>query len=443
MRFRASDVAVAVDGVLRGPDVDIDGVSFDSRTIQPGQLFVPLVAERDGHDFIDAALERGAAAYLTRLGHQGGTAVDVDDTLQALMDLARARRWHFHGLVVGVTGSVGKTSTKDLARAALAAGGLRTWANERSFNNDQGLPTALLNAPDDAEVMVLEMGMRGFGEIERLCGIAQPHVGIVTAVGEAHADRVGGLDGVAIAKGELVRALPDTGTAILNADDPRVLAMRQLASGAVVTYGEADDADVRISGVTLDELARASFRLDSPWGSADVWLAVSGAHMVSNAAAALACAGVAGGDVQAAAAGLCSASASAMRMEMVHTVSGALVINDAYNANPTSMRAALDTLAALPAERRVAVLGVMAEITEPERQHLDIADHARELGIHLVTSGTALYGVAPSGDPLAAVGSLASGDAILVKASRDAGFERIAGALVAAGGGRTVVEPDA
>jgi UDP-N-acetylmuramoyl-tripeptide--D-alanyl-D-alanine ligase len=435
VRFRASDAASAIGGILRGPDVDIDGVSFDSRSIRPGQLFVPVVADRDGHDFIDTALANGAAAYFSALGSQGGTCIDVDDTLVALMDLARARRWSFGGTVIGITGSVGKTSTKDFAAVALAAGGRRTSANERSFNNDQGLPTTLLNAPDDTEVLVLEMGMRGFGEIERLCGIAQPQIGVVTRVAEAHGERVGGIDGVARAKAELVAALPTAGTALLNADDERVAAMRSRTDASVVSFGVSPSADVRIEALTTDDLVRASFRLHSPWGNVDVRLGMSGAHMAHNAAAALACVGVVGGDLAAAAAALADAGLSPMRMATARTPGGATLIDDSYNANPTSMRAALDALAALPAERRFALLGVMAEISDPEAEHLAIAAYAGVHDIQVIAVGTPLYGIEPTDDPLvaltAAAGSLSSRDAVLVKGSRVAGLERVAGALIA------------
>jgi UDP-N-acetylmuramoyl-tripeptide--D-alanyl-D-alanine ligase len=428
MRFRASDVEAATGGRLVGPDVDIDGVSFDSRSIRPGQLFVPLVDQRDGHDFIDGALASGAAAYLTTRAAGTGTAIEVDDTLQALMRLATERRKHTAATVVGITGSVGKTSTKDLAWAALAAS-KRTWANERSFNNDQGLPTTLLNAPDDTEVLVLEMGMRGFGEITRLCGIASPRIGIVTRVAEAHSDRVGGIDGVAEAKAELVDALPADGIAILNGDDPRVRAMASRCAGSSIVYGEAVDADVRITDVTLDRLARASFTAHTPWGVVAVRLGVSGRHMVSNAAAALACVGAVGGDLQAGAAALSEVALTAMRMEIVTAASGATVLNDSYNANPTSMRAAIDALTALPAERRIAIVGVMAEISDAEAEHVGIAAYARERGIELVATGTDLYGVTPVDDPVAALGVIGAETAVLVKGSRVAGLERVARVL--------------
>ena len=430
MRFRASDVAAATGGVLQGPDVDIVGASFDSRTLRRGQLFVSLVAERDGHDFIDGALAAGASAYLTGLGHQGGTAIEVNDTLQALMDLGRARRGHFEGAVIGITGSVGKTSTKDLAATALVAGGRRTWANERSFNNDQGLPTTILNAPDDTEVMVLEMGMRGFGEIERLSLIAEPHIGVVTRVAEAHSDRLGGIDGVSLAKAELIKALPATGTAILNADDARVEAMHLLTEARTLLFGESPWADVRIDDLRLDEMARSSFTLGTPWGTVRVRLAISGRHMAVNAAAALACVGVVGGDVVAAAASLEGVGLTAMRMQVERTASGAVVLNDAYNANPTSMRAAIDALAALPATRRVAILGVMAEISDAAAEHAAIARYAANLSVELIAVGTDLYGVASADDPVAALGSISGDDAVLVKGSRVAGLEQLAALLV-------------
>jgi UDP-N-acetylmuramoyl-tripeptide--D-alanyl-D-alanine ligase len=429
MRFRASDVARATGGRLVGPDSAIDGVSFDTRTLQPGQLFVPLVAERDGHDFVSAALEAGAAAYLTSRPAQGGSAIEVPDTLRALMQLAAHRRGGFTGPLVGVTGSVGKTSTKDLARAAIGAT-RRVWANERSFNNDQGLPTTILNAPDDTEVMVLEMGMRGFGEIARLCDIARPTIGVVTRVAEAHSDLVGGIEGVARAKAELVQALPADGVAVLNADDSRVLRMASLTDADVVLYGESEQAHVRAVDIELDHLARASFRAVTRWAEVPVRLGVSGRHMVSNALAALACTEVVGGSLYAAAEALADAGLSAMRMEVRRTAAGATVLDDSYNANPTSMKAALDALAAMPAVRRRAVLGLMAEIADPADEHRRVLEYATRLGIEVIAYGTDLYGIEPVADPVAALGSLTADEAVLVKGSRVMGLERVAAALL-------------
>ncbi len=313
--------------------------------------------------------------------------------------------------------------------AAACSAGRRTTANERSFNNEQGLPVTILNAPDDCEVLILEMGMRGFGHISQLCEIARPDIGVVTVVGHAHTELVGGLDGVAMAKGELVAALPATGTAVLNADDERVAAMRSRTRADVVTYGAA--GDVRVSDVVLDEFARARFRVDTPWGSGATRLAVPGAHMVTNAAAAIAVAGIVGVDLAAALDVLATATVSGMRMEVTTARGGATIVNDAYNANPTSMRAALDALAAMDVQRRVAVLGLMAEIEDPERSHREIAQHATELGLELVAVGTDLYGIEPTDDVGTAVGSLGKETAVLVKASRSAGLERVVTALLA------------
>lgn len=429
MRLLASQVAAAVGGRLVGPDVEVDGASFDSRSLRDGELFVPLVAERDGHEFVADALAAGAAAYLTSAPPRGGTAVEVPDTARALMQLASwARSLVGDVPVVGITGSVGKTSTKDLVAAALGAT-RRVTANERSFNNEQGLPVTILGAPDGVEALVLEMGMRGFGQIAELCAIGRPTIGVVTAVAAAHTEKVGGIDGVARAKRELVEALPASGTAILNADDERVAAMASHTPAAVVTYGRA--GEVRLGAVELDELARPSFRVDTPWGSADVRLAVSGEHMAVNAAAALAVVGVVEGSIDAAVAALASAAVSGGRMEVVRAAGGAVIVNDAYNANPDSMRAALAALARMRATRRVAVLGVMAELDDPVGGHLAVAERARELGIELMATGTELYGVPPVDDPVAALGALAEGDAVLVKASRVAGLDRLAAALLA------------
>ncbi|HWM22384.1 MAG TPA: UDP-N-acetylmuramoyl-tripeptide--D-alanyl-D-alanine ligase [Ilumatobacteraceae bacterium] len=429
MRIRASDVASATGGTLTGPDVEVEGASFDSRSVLPGQLFVPIVADRDGHDFIDSALAAGAGAYLTSRPPGTGTAIHVIDTARALMELAAWARDRLTARVVGITGSVGKTSTKDLVAGAIGAG-RRVAANERSFNNEQGLPVTILGAPDDAEVLVLEMGMRGFGEIRRLCDVARPSIGVVTVVGRSHTGLVGGIDGVARAKRELVEALPADGTAVLNADDQHVAAMRDHTPASLLTFGTSVTADVRADEIELDELARARFTVRSPWGTVPVRLAVSGRHMVLNATAALAVAGALDVPLVDAADALATTRISAMRMDTRRAPSGATVINDAYNANPTSMRAALESLAALPAARHVAVLGEMAELDDPEAAHAEVAALAGRLGIELVAVGTDLYGVPPIVDPVVALGQLSARDAVLVKASRVGGLERFAAELL-------------
>ncbi len=435
MRFMAADVANATRGALSGQNAHLDGVSFDSRTLRPGQLFVPIVAERDGHDFIDDAIARGAGAYLTQRAPQGRrTAITVPDTLVALIDLARWGRDRLEsttkGRVVGITGSVGKTSTKDFARAALA-GSLRTAASDKSFNNDQGLPVTILNAPDDTEALVVEMGMRGFGEIARLCSIARPNVGVVTAVAEAHTERVGGLEGVAKAKGEMIEALSADGTAILNLDDERVAAMRRLTSARILSYGFSASADVSCADRVVGDDGRVSMSVVTPWGSTKVQVPVPGLHMAHNVLAAIAIAGVCGVDVGAAATGIESASVSPMRMESLVTATGARILSDCYNANPASMRAALETLAALPATRRVAVLGLMAELADAPREHAAIAEFARSRGVEIIAVSTEAYGVAPVSieEAAEALNSLGGDGVGLVKGSRVAALERVVSAL--------------
>jgi UDP-N-acetylmuramoyl-tripeptide--D-alanyl-D-alanine ligase len=426
MRVLASQVAEAVGGRLDGPDRAIEGANFDSRDLAPGQLFVPIVAERDGHEFIPAALDAGAAAYLTAREPVGGTAIVVDDTASALMALAGWARDRLDVPVVGVTGSVGKTSAKDLIAAALRST-RRVAANVRSFNNEQGLPVTILGAPDDADVLVLEMGMRGFGEIARLCDVARPTIGVVGA----HTERVGSIDGVERSKRELIEALPADGVAVLNADDERVARMASVARGDVVTFGAA--GDVRFSAISLDDLARATFTVDSPWGSGEVSLAVSGAHMVSNAVAALAVAGVIEGSIDGAIAAMASATISGMRMQVERSVSGAVVVNDAYNANPASMRAAFETVAAMAGRRRIALLGPMAELDDPGTAHREVAAEARRLGIEVAATKTDLYDIDPVDDideVLERLGGLGPGDIVLVKASRSAGLETVARALL-------------
>lgn len=425
VRFRASDVAAATDGRLVGADVELDGATFDSRDVRPGQLFVPLVAARDGHEFTADAISAGAAATLVSRPVPGVDVprIEVADTARSLMALAAAMRRRLRIPVVGITGSVGKTSTKDLVAAALGSR-RRVHANERSYNNEQGLPVTILAASDHAEVLVTEMGMRGFGQIRELCDIARPTVGVVTTVGEAHTELVGGIEGVAVAKRELIESLPAAGAAILNADDHRVVAMAAHTSAVVVTYGAGPDADVRIESLELDALARPRFVAATPWGRIEVALDVSGAHMAHNAAAAIAVAGVLGVDLDAVAEALGEARTSTMRMEVHRTRTGGIVLDDTYNANPTSVRAALEALAAVTATRRVVVLGEMAELADAATGHREVAERARDLGIEILAVGTDRYGVAGVEDPLSVLGPVDEGTAVLFKASRFVGLER-------------------
>jgi UDP-N-acetylmuramoyl-tripeptide--D-alanyl-D-alanine ligase len=446
MLLRLSEVAAASGGMLVGEDTVVDGVSIDSRALERGSLFVPIVAARDGHDFIADARERGAVAHLS--ARRGGPEphVVVADTTEALQQIALAARRDRDPAVVGITGSVGKTTTKDLLHAALARC-RRVHASTRSFNNELGVPITLLNAPDDAEVIVTEMGARGIGHIALLCSIAEPSVGVVLAVGAAHTELLGDLEGVARAKGEMVEGLAASGHAVLNADDPRVAAMASRTVATVVTYGST--GDVRARDLSVDEGLRPRFVVDSPWGSAPVRLASAGVHTVGNALAAITAALIVGGELDAVAAGLGEAEVSPWRMEVGRSESGATVVNDAYNANPMSMHAAVDALLALPARRRIAVLGVMAELGE---RHLDehrrVGERLRAEGIELIAVGTGDYGGTVAADvdaalELLAPSTLGEDTAVLVKGSRVAGLEALAARLTGdAAHGRAALQPD-
>lgn len=407
--------------------VAISRVMFDSRSVEAGDLFVALVADRDGHEFASDAIERGAsAALVSREVDLDAPRILVEDTIDALSRLGAAARLRLSGPVIGVTGSVGKTSTKDLLEAICRRAGV-TSASAKSLNNELGVPLTLVNARRDTERTIIEMGARGAGHIAHLCSIAAPTHAVVTAVGMAHTELFGSLEAVAEAKSELVRALPTNGVAVLNASDPHVVAMAALTDASVLTFGAG--GDVVAENVTLGDDLRASFTLHSDWGSAAVTLGVSGAHNVSNALGAAGAALVTGVPLAEVAAGLGDAVLSPSRMALHTLPEGGRLLDDAYNANPTSMRAALDALAALDASRRVAVLGYMGELGEDaDEQHRLVAVKARELGIEVVAIGTDLYGTEPFGDVAEAIRTLprpSRGEAVLVKASRSAGLERL------------------
>jgi UDP-N-acetylmuramoyl-tripeptide--D-alanyl-D-alanine ligase len=427
VRCSTAELAAHLGGELVGPDVGIDGASIDSRTTQPRQLYVPIVAERDGHAFIPAALAAGAPAYLTAQEPVGGTAIRVHDTAAALLTLGAFARDRVGG-AIGITGSVGKTTTKDLLAGCLAST-FASAANVRSFNNELGLPLTLLNAPDAARWVVLEMGARSAGDIARLAEVARPDIGIVTRVAKAHVEYFGDLDGVARAKGELVAALPAAGLAVLNYDDPRVRDMASRSACPVLGYALGGDADVRADHVTLDEDLRARFRLSSPWGQTEVRLAVHGVHQVGNALAAATAALWCGVPINAVAAALEANPGSPLRMEVHHIPNGPVLIVDCYNANPESAKAALWSLATLASERKLAILGLMAELGDhSEAEHRRIAQLADDLGIQIMGYQTTLYGESHVADVEQAVGrirTMGPDDAVLVKGSRVASLEDV------------------
>jgi UDP-N-acetylmuramoyl-tripeptide--D-alanyl-D-alanine ligase len=436
MRISTHDLANHLGGELVGQDRRIDGASIDSRTIRPGQLFVPIVAERDGHAFIPAALAAGAAAYLTTQAPIGGTAIRVRNTAAALLSLGAFARGRVGG-AIGVTGSVGKTTTKDLLAGCLSST-FHTGASERSFNNELGVPLTLLNAPDAARWVIVEMGARREGDIERLAAVARPDVGIVTSVDLAHVEFLGNLDGVARAKGELVTALPAAGLAVLNFDNRRVRDLASRSACPVLGYAVQAEAEVRAENVTLDGDVRARFHLSSPWGSTEVRLALRGVHQVGNALAAATVALWCGVPLEAVAAALSVSQGSPWRMDVHHVPGGPVLVVDCFNAIPASAEAAVQSLATLPSKRKLALLGLMAELgKQSESEHRRIALLAEELGVEVVGYQTGLYGerhVTGVDEAVAVLRTMGPGDAALVKGSRVARLENVVRAYGEAAG---------
>lgn len=451
MRPRAlSDVARATEGVLEGDDVEVTSVSTDSRAVGRDTVFVALPGERtDGHRFVDDAFRAGAAAALVHEGRGDGPLVRVASTGDALLRLAADERTKIGATVVGITGANGKTSTKDLAHAVVATR-LRSHASPASFNNEVGLPLTLLGAPPDAEAIVAEMGARRLGDVKLLCGVARPHVVVVTNVGVAHMEVFGSWTSIVEACAEPVEALDPDGVAILNADDGVAAGYGERCAGRVVTFGTAADADVRAEGVRLDADGRASFRLVAGDDAASVALAVPGEHMVSNALAAAAVGRELGVPLADAAGALAGARVSPWRMESFTGAGGVRVLNDAYNANPESTAAALRTARWVAGDRRlIAVLGEMAELGPiAEAEHDRIGELAARVRVdRLVAVGEPARATARAAiregmgagdvvlvdtvdeaiDDVRAVAR--RGDLVLCKGSRVAGLERVAEAL--------------
>ncbi|MFB7376706.1 UDP-N-acetylmuramoyl-tripeptide--D-alanyl-D-alanine ligase [Kitasatospora purpeofusca] len=457
-----AEVAAAVGGTLTDADPDAlvtAPVEVDSRKVRPGGLFAAFVGEHvDGHDYADRALAAGAVAVLASRP-VGGPTVLVDSVVDALGKLARAVVGRADAAVVALTGSAGKTSTKDLIAQLLQRLGDTVYP-PGSLNNEIGHPMTALRVEDTTRHLVLEMGARHKGDIEYLTSITPPRIGLVLNVGTAHVGEFGSQEAIAEAKGELVEALPAEGVAILNADDRLVRAMASRTKARVVYFGESAEADVRARDVRLDSTGRPSFTLSTPAGSAPVQLRLYGEHHVSNALAAAAVATELGMTVDDTAEALSEAGAlSRWRMEVVDRADGVTVVNDAYNANPDSMRAALRALISIggrgPERRRTwAVLGEMRELGEDSlAEHDAIGRLAVRLDVtKLVAVGGREAACMELGarnegswgeesvlvsDADAAVELLRSqlrpGDVVLVKASRSVGLEKVAEALLADG----------
>jgi UDP-N-acetylmuramoyl-tripeptide--D-alanyl-D-alanine ligase len=438
--------------LLARSDRPVRGAAVDSRLVAKGQLFVALPGDRtDGHDHLPEAIARGAAAlFVTRPIAAGSTVGDVTivrvaDGVAALGAVAAGWRRRFDPLVVGVTGSIAKTSTKEAIAAVLGAT-RRVRKSEGNQNNEIGLPLTVLRLDAGDEAMVLEMGMYVGGEIADLARIARPLIGVVTAVQPVHLSRIGTLDAIERAKGELLEALPAGGTAVLNADDPIVTRMDRRTGARVLRYGMATDADVRADAVTSLGPRGMRFRLRTKAGERDVTIPSLGPLSVHNATAGAAVGVAAGLSLDDIARGLAGGWSAPHRVELVR-LNGATVIDDSNNASPGSVRAALDVLASMPG-RHVAVLGEMLELgDEHEPGHRAVgAAAASVVDLLMVVGGDAagmvegaieagldpgrIHHVADAEDALEALRPrLRENDTVLIKASRGIGLDRLVDGL--------------
>ncbi len=455
MRFTGAEIAK-----LTGCQLLADGASgsiaTDTRALKAGDWFLALVGDRfDGHAFLDQARRAGCAGVVVSEEAPdafGAGLVRVPDTLAALQDLGRGSRASFEGPVVAITGSVGKTTTRALAVLAVGEGE-RVHHTLGNLNNHIGLPLTLLARPEDASLMVLELGMNAPGEIALLQEICRPTVRMITNVAPAHLEGLGSIEGVARAKGELFDGARPGDIVCLAADDPRVAALPLPAGVRVLRYGRSQGCDLRLRRAWLDaegERVRVRFELEAGGRPVQGAIPAPGLYMADNACAAVAVAMTLGKDPARAAAALAGYEPVGARMALQELPGGIRVLNDAYNANPASMAAALETLVALPAARRVALLGDMLELGHEELAlHRALLERALGLGLDLVGAcGPRMQAasaslaprpdlmVAPDAEALAGLlaAGLRPGDLVLLKGSRGMAMERISARL--GGGGR-------
>ena len=456
-----SALAAITGGRLHGCSADeaeeilLDGpVVTDSREAAAGSLYVARVGEHaDGHDFVLGAAKGGAVAALTTREVDGLPAVVVTDEQAAFVALSRHLIDSRPDLtVIGITGSSGKTSTKDLLGTVLAADG-ETIAPVGSYNSEVGVPLTVCRITPSTRHLVVEMGARGIGHIDYLTRIAPPRIGIVLNVGHAHVGEFGSVEAIGRAKSELPAALPADGVAVLNADDPVVAGMAQVTDAEVVLVGEAEEAHVRATEVTLDETGRPSFTVVAPFGTARVGLQLVGRHHVGNALAVIAAAHAAGMDLETVVDALAQARpVSRWRMEVTRREDGVTVVNDAYNANPDSMSAALRSVAGMATDgRRWAVLGAMLELgDDAPALHAAVGAETVDLGFdELLVVGESAAAMAEgargAGDTRVRLVAdvdeaerlleeeLAAEDVVLLKSSRDAGLRWLGETIVQRG----------
>ena len=447
--MKASEIAAVVNGTLHGADLLISNAPvIDSQKATPGSLFLAIKGERvDGHDFVADAFSRGAVLALTSRPVDE-THILVDDVIIALGKLAQHVRSNLLNLtVIGITGSQGKTTTKELLASVLSAAA-PTVAPHGNFNNEIGAPISLLQCTEETKYCIVEMGARHRGDIAHLCTIAQPNIGLVLKVGTAHLGEFGSIQAIAETKSELIQSLSAEGIAILGTYDGFTPAMAALHKGKTLTFGESSECDIRATDIEVRE-GRAHFDLITPEGRSAVALRIAGLHQVANALAVAAVATVLGFSLDQIAGGLSTAESQAKWRMEIHELPSLVLINDAYNASPEAMAAALQTLVLFAQERggeSWAFLGKMHELGESSSaDHAGIGTLASDMGIdHLVCVGAPEYAAAiPASsattvhrctDIAAAVAvakNLNKGDVVLVKASRSEKLELLADAISA------------
>ncbi len=434
-----------------GPAPDIlRGVATDTRTMERGALFVALKGERfDGHDFVAEAFRGGAAAALvSREVSVPGPQLVVPDTLEALGALAASHRRSVPAQVIAITGSTGKTTVKEMA-AAILSEGWRTARTPGNYNNEIGVPLALLELTAEHRAAVVEMAMRGQGQIAYLAGMAGAGIGVVTNIGVSHLEMLGSRDAIAEAKSELLEALPSDGAAVLNADDEFFDFLRARSGARVISFGQREDADVRADRVGMAGKGRTVFRLRGWWGEQELSLAAAGRHQAVNAAAAAAATMAAGGRKEWISSGLASFEGAEMRSQVAEAAGGFTVIDDSYNAAPDSMRVALELLADLPGGRKWAVLGDMKELGPLAVEwHREVGELAASVGVtglitvgelgHYVAAAARVHlpssAVVEAEDNAEAVAlvreRVSPGDVVLVKGSRAMEMDEIARSLI-------------
>jgi UDP-N-acetylmuramoyl-tripeptide--D-alanyl-D-alanine ligase len=423
--------------------IDPGKIVVDSSEAQEGSVFFALKGEiGDGHDYVVDAASMGAVAAVVERELDGEiNQVVVEDTLKALVAVGAWVRDVVDPVTVGVTGSVGKTTTKDFL-ASITSRLRPTVAARRSFNTEVTVPLTLLRLTERTEILITELGTRGPGQIAELCAYVRPQVGVVTNVDVSHMEMFHSIEAIAQEKGELIEALPEGGTAVLNADDPRVSAMASKSNAEVLTYGTSPAAWLRGERISFDERGRASFRMVRDAVGTWVSLPVSGHHQVINALAASAAALALGFSLDECSAGLAKAEASPWRMQ-VREAGGVIFVNDAYNAGPKSVASALETTSQMvaPGRRLITVLGHMAELGDIDRdEHLRVGGMAASFAQVLITVGSeasataegaraagmaAVHEVETGEGVLGLLDDLAPGDVVLVKASRVVGLERL------------------